>query len=203
MPTSSFTNKKALRFIITLATGTFGSSSNNQITLQGYRATADIEKAGGNQMGSMRAQIYGVSQSDMAACTTLQYKLNKYNANWVQVFAIDGTQETLVFTGTILNAWGEYRSMPDVFLMIQANTGYNAQLAPSIPSSYPGTIDVAEVVKQIVNKMNQGSIPGAPQYTFENNGVSVQLANLYLCNTALEQIKTAVLELICIWTARL
>ena len=39
--TNSFENKKELRFIITLGTGKFGSSSNNQIRLEGYRARAD------------------------------------------------------------------------------------------------------------------------------------------------------------------
>jgi hypothetical protein len=62
---TSFQNKKALRFIITLGTGKFGSSNNNQITLQGFRATVDIDKAGGTQMGTLKAQIFGVSQSDM------------------------------------------------------------------------------------------------------------------------------------------
>lgn len=33
----SFDNKKALRFVITLGTGKFGSSNNDQITLQGFR----------------------------------------------------------------------------------------------------------------------------------------------------------------------
>jgi hypothetical protein len=70
---TSFTNKKDLKFIITLGTGTFGSSSNNTITLQGYRASVNIDKAGGMMMGTLKAQIYGVSQSDMTSITTLQW----------------------------------------------------------------------------------------------------------------------------------
>jgi hypothetical protein len=44
---SSFTNKKALKFVITLGTGSFGSSANNQITLQGFRAIVSIDRGGG------------------------------------------------------------------------------------------------------------------------------------------------------------
>lgn len=44
---TSFENKKALRFVITLGTGKFGSSNNDQIILQGFRASVDIDKAGG------------------------------------------------------------------------------------------------------------------------------------------------------------
>ena len=42
----SFDNKKQLKFLITLGTGLFGSSKNNVITLQGYRAVVEIDKAG-------------------------------------------------------------------------------------------------------------------------------------------------------------
>jgi hypothetical protein len=39
---ASFDNKKELRFVITLGQGGFGSSSNNQITLEGYRAVGKV-----------------------------------------------------------------------------------------------------------------------------------------------------------------
>ena len=54
----SFENKKALRFVITLGTGKFGSSNNDTITLQGFRASADIDKAGGMMMGTYSFQPY-------------------------------------------------------------------------------------------------------------------------------------------------
>ena len=45
---SSFDNKKELRFVITLGNGqTFQGGSSNQITLEGYRAIVNIDKAGG------------------------------------------------------------------------------------------------------------------------------------------------------------
>lgn len=178
---SSFSNNKELMFIITLGTGSFGSSSNNTITLQGYRARVDIDKAGGMMMGTLRAQIFGVSQSDMNSITTLQWKPKSFIPNTVQVFAIDGSQQTLLFTGNIINAWGNYQAMPDVFLMIQAQAAYFAQLNPVAPRSYNGSIDVATIMNQIASQIG---------YTFENNGVSVQLSNQYLPNTALEQAKT-------------
>lgn len=177
---SSFDNKKELRFIITLGTGTFGASSNNQITLEGFRATVDIDKAGGMMMGTLRAQIYGVFQSEMNSITTLQWKPKAIIQNTVQVYAIDGAQETLVFQGNIVNAWGNYQSMPDVFLQIQAQSAYFNQLQPVAPSSFKGTVDVATLMAQLASSMG---------LTFENNGVQVQLSNPYLPNTALEQAK--------------
>jgi hypothetical protein len=178
---SSFSNKKELRFIITLGTGKFGSSTNNQITLEGYRATASIDKAGGQMMGTLKAQIFGVGQSDMNSVTTLQWKPSLLIPNTVEVYAIDGAQETLVFAGNIVNAWGNYQSMPDVFLEIQAQHAYFAALTPIAPRSYKGQIDVASVMSQIASDIG---------YTFENNGVSTQLSDMYLANTGLEQAKT-------------
>jgi len=180
MPTS-FANKKELRFLITLGTGKFGSSNNNQITLQGFRAVVDIDKAGGMMMGTLRAQIFGVSQSDMNAITTLQWKPEAFIPNTVQVFAIDGNQETLVFSGNIVNAWGNYQTMPNVFLMIQAQAAYFNQLQAVAPTSFKGPIDVVAAMSQLAGNMG---------LTFENNGVSGVIQNQYLPNTYLEQAKT-------------
>lgn len=177
---NSFQNKKALKFVITLGTGTFGSSANNQIILQGYRATVNVDKAGGMMMGTLRAQIYGVKQSDINSITTLQWKPRSIIPNTVVAYAIDGLQETMVFSGNIVNAWGNYQSMPNAFLQIQAQSAYFNQLNPVPPRSYKGPIDVSTVMSQIASGMG---------YTFENNAVSVQLGDTYLPGTGMDQAK--------------
>lgn len=176
----SFANKKQIRFVITLGTGKFGSSDNNVVTLQGFRANVDIDKAGGMTMGTLKAKIYGVRQQDMNSITTLAWKPRTWIQNTVEVFAIDGTVETLVFFGNVINAWGDYQNAPDVFLNIVAKAGYRESLLPVSPRSFKGAIDVASVMSQIATSMG---------YTFENNGVNTQLVDLYLANTGLEQAK--------------
>ena len=176
----SFENKKALRFVITLGTGKFGSSNNDTVTLQGFRAIADIDKAGGMMMGTLRAKIYGVKQADMNSITTLQWKPGTLIPNTVEVFAIDGPAETLVFAGNIVNAWGDYSAMPDVFLNIQAQAGFFNQLQAATPRSYKGSVDVATAMAQIAKDMG---------YAFENNGVNVKLVDVYLPNTNMEQAR--------------
>lgn len=175
---SSLANKKELRFVITLGTGTFGSSSNNQITLEGFRATAEIDKGGGMMFGTLHAQIYGVRQSDMNSITTLQYKALTVLPNTIAVYALDGAQETLVFAGNIVNAWGNYQGMPDVFLQIQAQTAFLNKLKPVAPLSFKGPADVATLMSRLADTMG---------YTFENNGVQATLSNPYLPGTATEQ----------------
>ncbi len=185
---NSFQNKKELRFVLTLGTGSFGASKGNQIILEGYRAVADIDKAGGMMMGTLRAQIFGVSQSDMNSCVTYPFQPSRLAGqavllNTIQVFAIDGNQETLVFTGNVVNAWGNYRAMPDVFLEIQAMSTAVGNLTPTAPVSYDGQIDVATAMKQIADKLG---------LTFENHGVISSLQNQYLPNSPLEQAQTIV-----------
>jgi hypothetical protein len=192
---SSFDNKKSLRFQITLGTG----SSNNQLTLEGFRATVEIEKAGGVQNNTLHARIYGVSQSDMNSLTVLQYQADQLaiastgpggslTRDNISVWAIDGQQETQIFMGTVSTAWGNYQLMPDVFLELQAISGLANQLIPVPPSSYQGTADTATVMSQLAATMG---------YAFENNGVSVPLSNLYLPNTALEQARALAHEAGC------
>jgi hypothetical protein len=176
----SFEAKKQLRFIITLGTGKFSSGNNNQIRLEGFRATVTIDKAGGMMMGTLRAQIYGVKQSDINSITTLQWKPRSLIPNTVEAYAIDGNQESLIFSGNIVNAWGNYQAMPDVFLEIQAQSAYFNQLNPVSPRSFKGSMDVATLMEQIAKSMG---------YSFENNGVQVQLSDVYLANTGLEQAK--------------
>lgn len=131
-------------------------------------------------MSELRAQVYGVSQQDMNSITTLQWRPDFIIENIVEVTAIDGTAETLVFAGNIVNAWGDYQNMPDVFLMIQARAAFIAQLKAVPPRSIKGSFDVSSVMAQIARSMG---------YVFENNGVNVQLTDVYLANTDLEQAK--------------
>lgn len=174
----SFDFLNELRFVIHLGTGNFGSSSANTITIEGFRATVDVDKGGGQMFGHLRAQIYGVSQSDMNTVTTLQYKALTTTPNTVYVYAIDGQQETMVFQGNIVNAWGNYQQMPDVFLQIEAQAAYINRLLPVAPRSFQGGVDVATIMGQLAAAMG---------YTFENNGVTVHLLNPYLPGTAVDQ----------------
>ena len=174
----SFSDKKQLKFIITV--------NADKVVLTGFRASVDVDKAAGMIAGTLRAKIYGVRESDMHSITTLALQSAKYaemqwQPNQIDVFAVEGATETLVFQGNIVNAWADYAGMPDVFLNIHAQAAYRYSIAPATPKSYNGTIDVATVMAILANDMG---------LKFERNDVSVPLSNVYLANTALEQAKT-------------
>jgi len=176
----SFSNKKQLRFQITLGTSKFNEKGDNQITLQGYRAEADIELAGGLQMGNLRARIYGMAESDMYSATMYPFKLPEFRQNTIIVYAVDGDSESIVFAGNIFKAWANYSSPPDIYFEIQAQAAISSALEAVRPRSFKGGADVAEVMKTIAESMG---------YVFENNDVNVKLSDVYLANTTLEQAK--------------
>lgn len=190
----SFENKKDLRFVITLANqgASFASSdgkSYNTITLEGLRSVVHIENAGGAMMGTLKAQVFGVTENDMNTLTsTLWDNLivspteTSFTFNTIQVFAIDGDQETLVYNGDILNCWGVYSSMPDAYLYIDAQIGYSALVQPASPLSIASDTTVDTVMKQLATSMG---------YQFENNGVNATVSKgSYFGNTLMEQARS-------------
>lgn len=179
---SSFSNKKRLKFIIALGSTSFESGAD-QIELSDFRAIVDVDKAAGMTMGQLRAKIYGIKESAMHTITTIALQAAKYSEmkwipNTITVIAIDGDVETVIFQGNIVNAWADYQSMPDVFLHVHAQSAMFARLQPIAPKSFKGAVDVAVVIQQLATDM---------KLKFENNGVSVQLQDVYLDNTALVQ----------------
>ena len=177
----SFSNKKQLKFVITLGVNTFnGTAGANQIILQGYRAVVDVDRAGGVQMGTLRARIYGLTENDINSITTYQMQQGEKPQNTVEVYAIDGDAQSLAFMGNIVRAWGDYQNAPDVFLTIQAQAAYFNQLRTIAPVSYKGGIPVATIMQNLAATMG---------YQFENNGVTAILVDPYLSSNALDQMR--------------
>ena len=180
---ASFDCKKALKFEIVLGTGGF-TAGGNKITIQGLRSIIHIENAGGQQLGTCRATIYGVSQSDMNSITTLAWDpqrlgLEHAQPNTITIHAIDGDKDSIVFFGNIINAWGDYSGMPEVYLNIQASVTYQQQMAPITPRLYKAPVNVASVLRELASAMNM---------TPENNGVDITLGQQYLHGTNMDQV---------------
>lgn len=175
----SSANKKQLRFIISLGSGDFGAGANI-ITLEGFRASVDIDRVGGVTMGTAQCKIYGLTLADMSAITTLQWDLMSKIPNTIEIFAIDGASDTKIFSGNIFNAWADLQSAPDVFLHIQAQTAWFNQIDNSAAISFDGDVSVAAIMAQLAQKMGM---------QFENNGVDKILTNCHLSNSTLAQVQ--------------
>lgn len=177
--TTSFQNKKQLRFVVTLAEGVF-SDKNNQVVLDGFRAVVEVQKAGGQMMSTSTVRIYGLAQELMNQLTTLAFKAMSYIKNTIDVIVLDGDQQTLIFRGQIINAWGDYSGMPDVCLYIETQTGYFQQLELGDPLVYKGTANVSDLMLTLAKRL------GVP---LENNGVTAKISNPNYPGSTIDQIR--------------
>ena len=177
--TTSFENKKQLRFVVTLAEGVF-SDKNNQVVLDGFRAVVEVQKAGGQMMSTSTVRIYGLAQELMNQLTTLAFKAMSYIKNTIDVIVLDGEQQTLIFRGQIINAWGDYSGMPDVCLYIETQTGYFQQVELGDPLVYKGTANVSDLMLALAKKL------GVP---LENNNVTAKIANPNYSGSTIDQIR--------------
>lgn len=195
---SSFANTKDLKFVFTLGSwmapfATNGTNANT-ITISGLRASVNIENAGGAMLGTLNAQIYGIPIGDINKLTSQQWKRaligpgsTSFSEYTVQVFAIDGTQETLIYNGDVLNCWGDFTDIPDACLNVQAVLGYSALVNPANPLSIATDTTVGTAMQKIAAEMG---------FSFQNKNSNGSLLNTilkkgtYFGNTAMEQARS-------------
>lgn len=190
----SFTQKQ-LRVSFTLSNGaTFsgaatdgGTNPPNVLTLVGLRMLAHITAQGAPAWPQADFAIFGMSQSDMAAMSSLTFKPTGLNRNTVVMEANsgDGSGFSTVFAGQIVTAFTDYSGAPDVCLRISAQMGYFDQVNPATPTSFRAdSTPVSTIVSTIAAKMG---------YAFENNGVTTALSGpQYFPGTLAEQLRDAV-----------
>ena len=155
------------------------AEGGNTVTLTNHRASANIKMVGGASMPQAQIRIYGMTLSLMNQLSTLgRVRLAAMN-NTISVSA--GNDEDgmgVVFSGTITQAWADFKGSPDVPFHIVAQSGMAAALQIIPPSSFTGSADVATIMSGLATQMG---------YTFENNGVTAKLASPYFPGTALQQ----------------
>jgi len=160
---TSFTKKK-IRVTLTLDRGTFndsafGDTQSNTLTIEGLRVQCTINSPGGYVSSESHIRIYGLSKNVMDAVTTLrldnaaQVPDGSTRAQFKNSIAIeagdDESDYTLVFTGNIITAMGDYANLPDVYLDIVAQAAYEQQIANLKPNSYQGSRDAADILADI------------------------------------------------------
>jgi hypothetical protein len=149
------------------------------VKLSGLRVSATLSNGGKIGMGTCSLRIYGMTFSQMNTLSTLGQRITEVGKNLVQVDAGDSLiGMSLLFFGTITNAYPEFNGMPETAFIVEAQAGYNAAITPVAPVSYPGHADVAVIIANIATVMGR---------QFENNGVSVTLTDVYLHGTAFQQ----------------
>jgi hypothetical protein len=163
-----------------LGQGAFGDSGKDTIEVAGVRMSASFNQAGGRAMTELDLKVFGLPLDVMNKLTILGKPLVDGRHNTVIVSAGDeGGPLSVVFAGTIIEAWVDARSSPQVALIVNAKDGALLALKPVVPVSFKGSVDVATIVSYIAETANM---------SFQNDGVSAQSDNPYYPSTGLEQL---------------
>jgi len=182
--------QKKINISFALGTGTFGDTGKNQSKLEGLRAIVDIRRAGGVAMSTANIEVYGMTLDMMNQLSTLGLVATTVRRNTVQVEAGDADGMTVVFTGTIINAYPDFSSLPDVAFRVEAHTGLIDAVAPTNPQSFPQPTKASDILAGIANQL------GVP---FENNGVTTVLPPSYFYGSPRTQALAVVEAAGCQW----
>lgn len=156
-----------------------GGPSGNTVKLSGLRVSCRIHKAGTASMATASIQIYGMPLVLMKQLSTLGMVFQLIPKNTITIDVGDAVNGmTTAFYGTIMQAWSDFQSAPDVPFHVEAQTLGAEAVIQVTPSSYNGSTDVAQVMGNLATQMN---------CTLEPNGVSVQLSNPYFYGSAKSQ----------------
>ena len=171
--------KRIIKFVFDMGTsgGVFADGTTNK-PIQGYRASVEISRAGGQSMSECHAKIFGLSQDDMNQLTKLGGTLVNPNPKFVSISA--GTTPPLaqIFEGPIQQGWVDLQGGPEAPFTILAYAGIHDALTPAPPTSVEGGANVVTVMQQLADAMN---------YKFEPNDVKATVDNLYLAGTKRDQ----------------
>lgn len=167
-----------------LGTGSFGDSGSNETTLTGLRVSTKIVLAGGMAMGQLQMQVYGMTFDMMNKLSTLGLAVQLQRRNSVSVMAGDADSGmSLVFVGTIQNAWADFSGSPENAFQVEASVGLYNAVVPQAPTSYNGATNAVLILQRLATQAG---------LAFENNGVSSILVDPYFYGSLRSQMAACV-----------
>jgi hypothetical protein len=157
--------------VITVTFAMGGGAGGGGVTLSGLRVITNITVAGAHWI-TATANIFGMTLSHMNALTTVPWRPLTRGKNLVQIQAGDAQNGmSVVFNGTIMQAWPDMQSMPEVSFRVDANVGGWEKVNPKDPTSFSGPTKVSDVHAAIAQKLEAKP---------ENNGVTSMISNPYM-----------------------
>jgi hypothetical protein len=149
---------------------------------EGLRTIVRISKAGGNYLGTAEVMIYGLTKSDLNMLSTLGMFYRPQTWYPITIEAGDDRNGmSLVFSGTVQQAWADLTNMPDVpmYLLAQGTTA-PANTGTTQPTSTGGLTPIVPLLQKLAQ---------AGGMTLENNGVNTVIDGIYHWGSPWKQIK--------------
>jgi len=173
--------KRKIDVTINLGEGAFGEQKGPDVTLSGHRVSLSLALMGGESQPASHMRIFGMPLDRMNQLTcigTVQQEIRK--AQVLIAAGDEGGPMSVVHMGTILTAFAEMNSAPEVAFDVTSQTGLFEAVKPVNARSYKGAADAADIMKDLAGDMG---------VAFENNGVSVILQNPYFPGCSLAQVQ--------------
>lgn len=162
---------------------TFGPNKSNTLTLTGHRVRSTITQAGMLSLPMCEIAIFGMTEDEMNAISSLGQPYYFANQNSVALVAGDvETGKALAFEGGMSSALIDFTAAPDVSFNILATNGLDFAMSAAAASNYPGAVSIGTICQQLAAAMG---------LTLENNGCSQVLRDQYLPGTMLDQLQAA------------
>lgn len=178
-------NQKKIIVQFTYGTGPEGDGEPTKTaTIENCRVSMQANIIGGEGMAQCSGRIFGMGLSLMNQLSRVGRLPNVWRDNTMTIKAGDEKQGmSQIFQGTVITAFPDLLSAPEVSFIVSAVAGGIEQLKPAPNNTYPGSVDVAVILGNLAAQMG---------VKFENNGVSVILPSSYYYGSLREQAKKAV-----------
>lgn len=181
--------KRRIDVTINLGKGKYGDEKGPDITLRGYRVTAEIPAYAPSENSRLQLHIHGLNQEMMNRLTTIGPVMKERRGkNLVRINAGSefGTS-CVVYEGEIIEAWASYEMastgeqvLGSVFT-VKAEVAATKQVKAVRPRSYCDATRAQEVMSEIAAEMG---------YTSEKNGQDYVLADPYFHGTDMDQLRS-------------
>lgn len=174
-----------------LGQGAFGESGADTVKVTGLRCSARFLKTTGNLMNPLELRIWGMPIGLMNKLSIAQIQPDLIRRNTIIVEAgSGGDKPTLVFSGTIIKAYLDGQSPPDVSFMVSAQLGLLEAVKTANPNSFTAPTRVDTILTALAKLIN---LP------FENHGVDTVLPPMYLHGSPRNQILAVIRAAGCDW----
>ena len=173
--------KRKIDITFNLGLGSFGETKGKDVTLSGHRVSVSLALPGGAAQTNAQFRIFGLPLVMINQLTRIGTNTTEFRVNGVQISAGDeGGAMSVVHEGTILTAYADLNSAPEVAFEVISRAGVTEAMRPVAARSYKGATDAGDVMADLAKTMGVG---------FERNGVSVILQNPYFPGTAWTQLQ--------------
>lgn len=175
--------KRRIDVTLSLGKGKYGDQRGPDVTLSGYRVSAEIPVHTSDDRIQLLLQVYGLDQEMMNRLTMIGPVMEERRGmNLVSVSAgSDLDAPCVAYEGDIVKAWADYERAPDSVFTVMAQVAGAKEVKPVRSRSYPGATSAQAVMQDIAASMG---------YACEKNGDDIVLANPYFAGTDMDQLRS-------------